>query len=112
MKKYFQMFIDEGSENSIPLRIDPDHIYGYKKFGVSQTIVFTKIGAYTVCEDFENFSARLFKFVNKPFTVSENSEEKDSSNNKKLIVKRKVSKINQDVVEESYFDKHQPDTNY
>ena len=111
------MFIDEkGSEDSIPFRIDPDHIYGYKKFGVSQTIVFTKIGAYTVCEEYEHFSSRLFAFVNEPFTCSSgNNEEKDSSSNtnKKLIVKRKVSKINQqDVVEESYYDKFQPDTNY
>ena len=114
MKRWFQVFIDEkGSEDSIPFRIDPDHIYGYKKFGVSQTIMFTKIGAYTVCEDYEHFSSRLFAFVNEPFTCSGN-EEKDSNTGtgKKLVVKRKVSKINQDVVEESYFDKYQPDTNY
>ena len=113
MKRWFQVFVDEkDSDDSVPFRIDPDHIYGYKKFGASQTIIFTKIGAYTVCEDYEHFSSRLFAFVNEPISDSFGGEEKDSSPNKKLVVKRKVSKINQNVVEESYYDKFQPDTNY
>lgn len=105
MKKWIQVFVDEkGSEDSVPYRIDPEQIYGFKKFGVSQTIIFTKIGAYTICEDYEHFSSRLFFFTNE----IEEQTVSTSNGKKKFVIKKKVTTHE----EESYFDKYQPETNY
>lgn len=107
MKKWIQVFVDEkDSEESVPYRIDPDQIYGFKKYGCSQTIIFTKIGAYTICEDYEHFSSRLFFFTNE--IDEQQTSVSKSDGKKKFIIKKKVTTHE----EESYFDKYQPETNY
>ena len=125
MQKWFQVFIDEkDSEESIPMRIDPDQIYGFKKFGSNQTLLLTKIGPYVVCEEYEHLSTRLFTFVN--METSENSEETtmtDVSHSVPLIAQRLVERkryvvktkrtisCNDVTIDDSFYDDHQPETN-
>lgn len=114
MKKWIQVFIDEkDSEESIPMRIDTDQIRGFKKFGTSQTIIFTTIGTYTVCEEYVHFSNRLFNYVN-----GSNENEETTAipvvaepAKKRIIIKRKSQQeINKELLED-YYDTNQPETN-
>ena len=116
MKKWFQVYIDDKeSEASIPMRIDPDQIYGIKKYGESQTILFTKIGAFTVSEEYNHLSTRLFAFANY------DSDETDCTLpqkpispvqvKKKVLIKRKPLFIEPAAEADSYYDMFQPETN-
>ena len=112
MKKWFQIFVDEKDSNeSIPMRIDPEQIFGFKKSGEYKTIIFTKIGAYTVYEDYEHFSSRLFSFCNNDgFEDNETRNDVAASiqpPKKRYVLKRIVSKV-----DESYYEDHQPETNF
>ena len=102
-KKWFQVYIDEkDSDESIPMRFDPDVIYGFKKVGQYKTAIFTKIGAYTVCEDYEHFCTRIFSFTNDDdFETTETVTTK-----KRFLVKKKPT-----AEPSSYYDEHQPETN-
>ena len=102
-KKWIQVFVDDKDiEESVPMRFDPEIIYGFKKLTQYKTVLFTKIGAFTACEDYEHFCTRLFSFAN-----DDDLETTETVTTKKrFLVKRKP------VVEEtSYYDSHQPETN-
>lgn len=101
-KKWIQVFVDDkDSEESVPMRFDPDIIYGFKKLTQYKTVLFTKIGAFTACEDYEHFCTRLFSFAN-----DDDLETTETVTTKKrYLVKRKQ------VEETSYYDNHQPETN-
>lgn len=127
MLKWFQVFVDKSDrEESVPMRFMPEHIYGFEKLNSSQTIIYTKLGPYTVCEPYEKFSVRLFTFAN----FSGNDEIGDANEiavtKKKTIVKVKrpkqltldelVKRSKQLTLDElekmtSYYDDHQPDSN-
>lgn len=116
MLKWFQVFVDkEHYSESVPMRFMPEHIYGFEKKNSSQTIIYTKIGPYTVCEPYEKFSARLFAFAN----FVGNDESSDTTDevvttNKKIIVRAKRPRqLSLDDLEKmsSYYDDHQPDSN-
>lgn len=115
MLKWFQVFVDKSDrEESVPMRVIPEHIYGFEKLNSSQTIIYTKLGPYTVCEPYEKFSVRLFTFAN----FSGNDEIGDANEiavtKKKTIVKVKRPKqLTLDDLEKmtSYYDEHQPDSN-
>lgn len=109
MKRFFQVYVDfEDEKESVPMRIDPDYIIGYRRWNTSSTMVYVRSNgdmpdALWVKEDYEKFSSRLFSFLNDFVLPSP----KDSSK-KKYLVKRRV----ENSVEESYFDHNQPETNY
>ena len=105
MKRFFQMYVDyEDEKESVPVRIDPEKIVGFRKYG-SRTIVWVasslelEQNELVVKEEYEHFSTRLFEFIGE-------SETKDVVQ-KKFLVKRKVKNS----IEESYFDHNQPETN-
>lgn len=101
MKRFFQMFVDYDNENeSVPVRIDPEKILGFRKYG-SRTIVFIdSMEDMVVKEEYEHFSTRLFTFIDE-------GEVYLPTQQKKFLVRRKVKNL----VEESYFDHNQPETN-
>jgi len=103
-KKWIQVFVDDkDSEESVPMRFDPEIIYGFKKLNQYKTILFTKIGPFVACEDYDHFCTRLYSFVN-----NDDLETTETVTTKKrYLVKRKP------VAEEetSYYDNHQPETN-
>lgn len=102
MKRFFQMFVDYDDEKeSVPVRIDPEKIIGFRKCG-SKTIVFIDCMAdMVVKEEYEHFSTRLFTFIDEGEVYIPQTQQK------KFLVKRKVKNL----VEESYFDHNQPETN-
>lgn len=104
MKRFFQMFVDyDDEQESIPVRIDPEKIVGFRKYG-SRTIVYTdsmEMEELIVKEEYEHFSTRLFTFIDEGEVYIPQSQPK------KFLVKRKVKNL----VEESYFDHNQPETN-
>lgn len=115
MLKWFQVFVDKNDrEESVPMRFMPEHIYGFEKLNASQTIIYIKLGPYTVCEPYEKFSARLFAFAN--FVGNDDLGESDeiAFTKKKIVVKAKHPKqLSLDDLEKmsSYYDDHQPDSN-
>jgi hypothetical protein len=115
MLKWFQVFVDKSDrEESVPMRFMPEHIYGFEKLNASQTIIYTKLGPYTVCEPYEKFSARLFAFAN--FVGSESDDDADEvvTTKRKIVVRAKHPKtLSLDELEKmsSYYDDHQPDSN-
>ena len=58
MKKWFQFFTDiEGEDESVPVRVNPDDIKGYRRWTTHTTKVFTTIGEFIVVEEYEKFSS-------------------------------------------------------
>lgn len=102
MKRFFQMFVDYDNEKeSVPVRIDPEKILGFRKYG-SRTIVFIdSMEDIVVKEEYEHFSTRLFTFIDEGEVYIPQTQQK------KFLVRRKVKNL----VEESYFDHNQPETN-
>lgn len=115
MLKWFQVFVDKPDhEESVPMRFMPEHIYGFEKLNASQTIIYTKLGPYTVCEPYEKLSVRLFAFANFTDNESGNTTDEVVTTNKKVIVRAKRPKqLSLDDLEKmsSYYDDHQPDSN-
>lgn len=96
------MFVDYDNEKeSVPVRIDPEKILGFRKYG-SRTIVFIdSMEDIVVKEEYEHFSTRLFTFIDEGEVYIPQTQQK------KFLVRRKVKNL----VEESYFDHNQPETN-
>ena len=102
MKRFFQMFVDfDDEKESVPVRIDPEKIVGFRKYG-TKTLVYTdSMGDLVVKEEYEHFSTRLFTFIDEGEVYLPQTQQK------KFLVRRKVKNL----VEESYFDHNQPETN-
>jgi hypothetical protein len=96
------MFVDyDNEQESVPVRIDPEKILGFRKYG-SRTIVFIdSMEDIVVKEEYEHFSTRLFTFIDEGEVYLPPTQQK------KFLVRRKVKNL----VEESYFDHNQPETN-
>lgn len=113
MKKWFQVFIEvEGEEESIPMRINPDLIQGFRKYTSYVTMMYTTFGTFYVHEDYEQFCKRLFAFVNFEEFNKDNSSEITTTTTKKRLVIVKRAKRNEELEAlQNYYDQHQPDTN-
>lgn len=117
MKKWFQFFTDiEGEDESVPVRVNPDDIKGYRRWTTHTTKVFTTIGEFIVVEEYEKFSKRLFAFVNfEEYMKLTKPEEVTTTTTKKYVVR--VKKPSEKKTEEElaalqdYYDNNQPETN-
>lgn len=102
MIKWFQCFV-EGDEESVPFRINPDKIFGFKKISSYKTEIYTNVGKFVVSEEYEHFSKRLFTFVE--------DEETTTTINKKVVVKKSNKCKSSSLEELNFFDTHQPESN-
>ena len=119
MKKWFQIFVDfEGEEDSVPMRVGPEQIEGFRKWTEHTTMLYTTFGNFKVVEEYEKFSKRLFSFVNfEEYLKLTNPEQKEvTTTTKKYVVRVKKSSEKSKTEEElaalqDYYDNHQPDSN-
>lgn len=109
MKKWFQVFVEvEGEEESIPMRVNPDLIQGFRKYTSYVTVMYTSFGTFYVHEDYEQFCKRLFVFVNSEFEKPISSEK---TAKRIVVVKKRDNRSEEFEALQAYYDQHQPDTN-
>lgn len=112
--RWFQCFVDEGTGKveSVPYRLHPEEIRGFRKEGEYATIVFTQtMGTLRVAEAYEHFSQRLWGFYNLSGDGETEETTTTTTTKKKFLVVKKQPTIDELDKKAAYFDEHQPETN-